>query len=114
MSKRIHPLLLLTLVVTACAVPSVSTEPGTGIELGEADDQGSPWWEGRTWEGEVEICTGVFGDLEGCHWLANELEERGCALRTFQPIAVGMSFGLSLDVLHAEAANSGDCPPIDG
>lgn len=85
--------------------------PATGVVGSIADQQESPWWEGRTWEGEAEVCGNALHDTRGYRWLAETLRERGCALKTFQTIPVGMSFGLPLDVLHADAVQSGDCPP---
>lgn len=112
MSSRIHLLLIPILLVSACA-PSVSNDPGPDKTEGAVSDQESPWWKGRTWEGEIDTCANAIGDVEGCRWLADTLRERGCALKTFETIAVGMSFGLSLDVLHAEAASSSDCSAME-
>lgn len=43
------------------------------------------------------------GEIDACA-SADTLREHGCALKTFLTIAVGMSFGLSLDVLRAKGS----------
>ena len=40
--------------------------PATGVVGSIADQQESPWWEGRTWEGEVEVCGSALHDTRWC------------------------------------------------
>lgn len=69
----------------------------------------SPWWEGRTWAGEIDTCVAATADAPGCEWLAGKLIHRRCELKTYQTFAAALAVGATFDVLHQEAVNEGDC-----
>lgn len=70
---------------------------------------GSPWWEGRTWAGEIDVCVTATADAPGCEWLAGKLIHLRCELKTYQTFAAALAVGASFDALHQEAVSEGDC-----
>jgi hypothetical protein len=114
---RVAGLAIAVLVVSACVETSRGASPPTGtVSSTEADlgtaavaDEG-PWWEGRTWDGDIDICVGVTGDDPGCQRLAVTLAERGCELTVYQTFVAALLAGAHLDTLYEGAVREGDCP----
>lgn len=85
--------------------PSLSLTTGTTTTT---TDQ--PWYEGRTWAGEIDVCVEAINDISGCQWLAGLLIHRGCELKVYQTFASVLFMGGDFEAVYDDAVTQGDCP----
>lgn len=126
MTTRIMPLgagaLLLSLVLTLSACSYVESTPPNTID--RSDDasspedtdvqQSEPWWEGRTWAGEIDVCVTATDDESGCQWLAGLLIHSRCELKMYQTFAAALFVGASFEALYQDAVDDGECQGVRG
>lgn len=118
MPRGVRALLLgLALVLSACSnvepTPSntISSAPASDTEAA-ASEQSEPWWAGRTWAGEIDVCVEATDDESGCQWLAGLLIHRRCELKMFQTFAAALAVGASFEVLYDDAVRQGECQEV--
>lgn len=114
--------LLFSLVLTLSDCSSVeSTLPNTIDRSDDASSpedteaqQSEPWWEGRMWAGEIDVCVTATDDEPGCQWLAGLLIHRRCELKMYQTFAAALFVGAPFDALYQDAVDRGECQDIQG
>lgn len=110
-------LLTLALILSGCseseAMPP-NTIDGSVTPNSEAagTQQSEPWWEGRTWAGEIDVCVTATDDESGCQWLAGLLIHRRCELKMYQTFAAALSVGAPFAGLYRDAVEQGECQDV--
>lgn len=111
-------LLTLAVVLSGCgdleSPPPITTDTSQVAPSSEGAEgqQSKPWWEGRTWAGEIEVCVKATEDESGCQWLAGLLIHRRCELKMYQTFAAALSVGAPFEGLYRDAVEQGECQDV--
>lgn len=114
MPLRATALLTLALILSGCSeaesTPPNITNSSVALNPETAGTQQSePWWEGRTWSGEIDVCVTATQDEPGCQWLAGLLMHRRCELKMYQTFAAALLVGAPFEGLYLDAVEQGAC-----
>lgn len=109
-------MLALVLMLPPCGdLEAASPNPidtSEGTPSSEGVQQSRPWWEGRTWAGEIDVCVAATDDESGCQLLAGLLIHRRCELKMYQTFVAALSVGASFEALYQEAVEQGECQDV--
>lgn len=107
----------LSLALSACiGTPQSANSWETttsAARIADTENATRPWYEGRRWAGEIDVCVEATNDASGCQWLAGMLIHRRCELKIYQTFAAALFIGASFEAIYGDAIAKGECAPRD-